>query len=89
MKKALFSINENSGERYYLYTGISELYGGWMLETGGNPDTLEALEECGGACAGLIAKINAAISDSRTEWEPLASDDMAYIAGYLEAWGIA
>lgn len=87
MKKALFSINENSGERYYLYTGISELYGGWMLETGGNPDTLEALEECGGTCAGLIAKINAAISDPRTEWEPLTKDDLAYIAGYLEAWG--
>lgn len=48
MKKVLFSINENSGERYYLYVGISELYGGWMLETCGNPDTLEALEECGG-----------------------------------------
>lgn len=62
---------------------------GWMLETCGGPDTLESLEECGGACAGLIAKINAAISDPRTEWEPLTSDDMAYIAGYLEAWGIA
>lgn len=89
MKKALFSINENSGERYYLYAEISELYGGWMLETCGGPDTLESLEECGGACAGLIAKINAAISDPQTEWEPITSDDLAYIAGYLEAWGIA
>lgn len=89
MKKALFSINKNSGEHFYLYTGISGLYGGWMLETGGNPDTLESLEECGGACAGLMSRINAAISDPRTEWEPLTMDDLAYIAGYLEAWGIA
>lgn len=85
----LFSIDENSGERFYLYTGINWLYGGWMLETGGDPDTLETLEECGGTCAGLIAKVNAAISSQRTEWEPLTRDDLAYIAGYLEAWGIA
>lgn len=88
MKKTLFSISENSGERFYLYAGITGLYGGWMLETCGNPDTLETLEDCGGACAGLIAKISATISSPRTEWEPLSPDDLAYISGYLEAWGI-
>lgn len=87
MKKTYFL--EESGEQFALYIGIGGLYGGWILETGGNPDTLETLEECGGTCAGLIAKINAAISDLQTEWEPLTSDDLAYIAGYLEAWGIA
>lgn len=86
MKKALFSIGKTSGERFYLYTGIDELYGGWMLETGGNPDTLAALEDCGGD--ELIAEINAAISSPKTEWEPLTEDDSEYIAGYLEAWGI-
>lgn len=88
MKKTLFSIDENSGEGFYLYTGINELYGEWMLETGGDPVTLAALEECGDDCAELIAEINAAISSPRTEWEPLTEGDFAYIAEWLEAWGI-
>lgn len=87
MKKTLFRIDENSGERFYLYTGIDGLYGEWLLETGGDPDTLEALEESGN-CEDLIAEINAAIADPKSYWEPLTSSDLEYINDYLSAWGI-
>lgn len=86
MEKTLFRIDENSGERFYLYTGINALYGEWMLETGGNPDTLNTLEDEG--CDELIAEINAAISSPSTAWEPLTDGDKEYIAEYLDVWGI-
>lgn len=43
MKKTLFEKSEAGN--CYLYVGIEELYGGWMLETGGDPVTLNDLED--------------------------------------------
>lgn len=85
MKKALFLINKTSGKRFYLYSDIDALYGGWMLETGGSPYVLRMLENAG--CDELIAEINAVISSPATKWEPLTEGDQEYIADHLKVWG--
>lgn len=76
----------DGSERFALYTGIDAVYGGWMLETSGEPVALNALEDA--ECEAMINQINAIISDASTPWEALTADDEKYVRGTLEAWGI-
>lgn len=89
MKKTLFEKSEAGN--CYLYVGIEELYGGWMLETGGDPVTLNDLEDAihdAPECEEEIEEINRVIADPRTYWEPCEEEDIEYIKDWLEAWGI-
>lgn len=85
MKKTLFESREY-GNRY-LYVGIDNIYGEFMLETGGDPTCLNELEDAG--CEELIETINNVIADPNTYWESCDDDDDQYIAEWLEIWGIA
>lgn len=86
MKKTYITDNETS-ERYALYVGIDQIYGGWMMETSGDPDTLNTLEDSD--CADLIEKITSTINDPATEWEQATEEDNEYVAEWLEIWGLA
>ena len=90
MKKTLFESSEVGG--CYLYVGIEPVYGEFILETGGDPITLNDLEE-GSAdgiseCEKLIETINNIIANPNTYWEPCDEEDEEYIQDNLEAWGI-
>lgn len=74
-------------ENEILYTGISALYGGWLLSTSGNPLTLNVLEDADG-CEGALAEINAILEDPRTPWEVCTAADEDYINEWLNIWGI-
>lgn len=86
MKKTYITNNETS-ERYALYVGINQLYGDWMMETSGDPDTLNTLEDNG--CTALIEKITSTINDPATEWEQATEEDSEYVAEWLKIWGLA
>lgn len=85
MEKTLFESREY-GNRY-LYVGIDNIYGEFMLETEGDPTCLNELEDAG--CEELIETINNVIADPNTYWESCDDDDDQYIAEWLEIWGIA
>ena len=91
MKKTLFENSECGN--FYLYVGIEAVYGEFILETGGNPITLNDLEEdvADGIaeCGKLIETINNVIADPNTYWEPCDEDDEEYVSDWLNAWGIA
>lgn len=76
---------ERSGERFALYQGIGQLYGGWLMETGGNAVTLEELESCG--ADDMICDVNALIATPGI-WEMCDERDYEYVADWLAAWGI-
>lgn len=83
MKKT-YTSNGNT-----LYTGIDRIYGGWLLTTGGDPTTLNELENAQNADADQeIAEINAIISDPSTPWEECDAKDTAYILEWINIWGI-
>lgn len=89
-KKTLF---ESIGvENHYLYIGIDKLYGEFILETCGNPITLNDLEEGVtdgiAACGKLIETINNVIADPNTYWKPCDEEDEKYVSDYIETWGI-
>ena len=84
MKKTYF-YNEDTSERFALYVGIDRVYGGWIKETGGDPITLNDLEEIGSEEE--IEAINATIADPSTPWESLTDEDEEYVNDYLVAWG--
>lgn len=75
------SARYDGNERYALYSGIDELTGGWLLETGGEPVTAETAPE-------LIEIIESIINDSGTPREALTAQDREYIADTLAAWGL-
>ena len=72
-----------------LDTGIDRLYGGWLLTTECDPTTLNELKEANNDASGReIAKINEILTDPSTAWEECDEEDLEYINGWLEAWGI-
>lgn len=73
-------------ERFALYVGIDHLVGGWLLETGGNADTLEELESCGAEY--IISAVSAIIEAPDVPWEECDESDDEYVADWLSAWGI-
>ena len=84
-------------ERYALYVGIERVHGGWIMETGGEPNTLEYMEEAlsdandadeYNAIEAELDEINAIIDDPTTPWEELREEDVEYIEDTLRAWGI-
>lgn len=81
MKKTCITIG---AEGYALYAGIDAVYGGWILETGGDPTTLNELEEF--EAEADIASINAIIAAPNTPWEEVDEDDLEYIQEWLEIW---
>ena len=78
--------NGDSIERYALYVGLSNVYGGYILETAGDPTCLNELEDNG--CETEIAALDQIINDPTTPWQELTEDDLSYIADTLTAWGI-
>ena len=96
MKKTYF-YNENTSEWLALYVGIDRVYGGWIEETGGDPITLNDLEDAlsqapdedtEDAIQKELAFVNATLADPSTPWEPLEPEDEEYIHDTLVAWGI-
>lgn len=77
----------DGSEAYALYVGIDAVYGGWILETGGDPTCLNELEQA--AAEAEITAINEIIADPTTPWEDLSEEDLEYIQDTLESWGIA
>lgn len=83
MKKT-YTSNGNT-----LYTGISRIYGGWLLTTEGDPTTLNELEDANNdATDQEIAEINEILADPSTVWEEVNEEDAEYINGWLDTWGI-
>lgn len=85
MKKT-YITNENTSESSALFIGLDTIYGGWLLETNGNPTCLNELEDAD--CETEIASINEIIADPATPWEPLTPEDKEYIRLTLESWGM-
>jgi hypothetical protein len=84
MKKTIINIGE--GYREVLYIGIKELYGGFLLETEGDPLTLNTLED--NDEEELIKMIDSTIKDDGTPWDECDDKDTEYIKGWLVTWGI-
>lgn len=91
MKKA-YITDETTSEAYALYVRINAVYGGWIMETGGNPTCLNELEEAASdgneSAETLINSINELIADPTTLWEDLSEEDQEYILDTLESWGL-
>ena len=83
MKKTYINNGENT---YKLYNNIEGLYGEWMLETEGQPETLSSLEDAG--ATDEIDYVEEIIDDPATPWEACDEDDEKYIALWLSMWGI-
>ena len=82
------SYRYGSGEeRFTLYSGISQLYGGWLMETSGDPITLTTLEEADNS-EKIIASIDRVLSSIGTDWKALTEEDEEYIADFLAECGI-
>lgn len=83
------SCRYDGSEAYALYVGLDDaIYGGWLLETGGDPCALNDLEEriCDG-CEGveiLLNSINGLIADPATPWEDLVEEDVEYLNDWFE-----
>lgn len=94
MKKTYVQYNDNTYtldngdgiERYVLYIGLDNVYGGYILESAGDPTGLNELEDNG--CETEIAALDQIINDPTTPWQELTEDDLSYIADTLTAWGI-
>lgn len=86
------SHRNDGSEGYALYVGIDAVYGGWILETGGDPCTLNDLEDAvadgNDAAEADINAINEIIAHPDTTWEDLDDDDLEYIQEWLEIWGL-
>lgn len=82
------SYRYGSGEeRFALYSGISQLHGGWLMETSGDPITLTTLEEADNS-EKIIASIDRVLSSIGTDWKALTEEDEEYIADFLAECGI-
>lgn len=98
MKKITFYDREDDVETTALYTGISEIDGGFILRRD-YPETLydfesfestapDATAEQIEANEAELAEIKQIIADPSTPWEPLSEEDEEYIRYYLNAWGV-
>lgn len=83
MKKTYITNGKNT---YKLYNNIESLYGEWMLETEGQPETLSSLEDAG--VTDEIDFIEEIANDPETPWEDCDEDDVNYITLWLSMWGI-
>ena len=82
------SYRYGSGEeRFALYSGISQLHGGWLMETSGDPITLTTLEEADNS-EKIIASIDRVLSSIGTDWKALTEEDEEYVADFLAECGI-
>lgn len=70
---------------------VEDVYGEFVLETEGDPVTLNDLEESASDadCKALIEAIRSVIADPGTYWEPCSKEDEQYISDWLDIWGIA
>lgn len=83
MKKTYITNGKNT---YKLYNNIESLYGEWMLETEGQPETLSSLEDAG--ATDEIDYVEEIIDDPATPWEECDEYDEKYINEWLSVWGI-
>lgn len=83
MKKTYITDGKNT---YKLYNNIESLYGEWMLETEGQPETLSSLEDAG--ATDEIDYVEEIANDPETPWEDCDEDDVNYITLWLSMWGI-
>lgn len=82
-----YTVYNFSGEESFtLYTGVSAVYGEYILGTGGNPTSLEELEDAGDENA--VTDIAAILADPTTPWEECTDEDYKYVALTLLNWGI-
>lgn len=98
MKKITFYDREDDVETTTLYTGISEIDGGFILRRDYpvtlhdyeyfECDTPHVTEEQLEANEAELAEIQSMIADPSTPWEPLSEEDEEYIRYYLNAWGV-
>ena len=94
MKKTYVQYNDNhytldngdGTEHFALYVGLDNVYGGYILETAGDPTCRNELEDNG--CETEIAALDRIINGHTTPWQDLTEDDLSYIADTLTTWGI-
>lgn len=72
-------------EQHKLYRGIPELNGGWLLQTRGDPLTLEMLESVEDETT--IDKINQMLNDD-DEWWDAEGEDYQYVSRWLDIWNL-
>lgn len=72
-------------EQHKLYRGIPELNGGWLLQTRGDPVTLEMLESVEDETT--IDKINQMLNDD-DEWWDAEGEDYQYVSRWLDIWNL-
>ena len=98
MKKISYYEKEDDAEAVTLYTGISEIDGGFILRRD-YPETLydfesfestapDATAEQIEANEAELAEIQSMIADPSTPWEPLDEEDEEYIRDFLHECGI-
>lgn len=83
MKKTYITNGKNT---YKLYNNIESLYGEWMLETEGQPETLSSLEDAD--ATDKIDYVEEIIGDPATPWEECDENDKKYVNKWLDIWGI-
>lgn len=69
-----------------LLSGISELYGGWMLVTEGNPVTKASLENADDY--DTIRAVETYLNDDSVEWYSAGRKETEYVENWLKTWGI-
>lgn len=80
--KKLYYRDENACESNYIYTDLPECFGcKYIAQTSGYPITDEDDPDA-------IESVIEAQLDDGYEWEDCNDDDMAYVMGLAEAWGI-
>ena len=73
-------------EQHKLYRGIPELNGGWLLQTRGDPITLEMLENADDETT--IKKINQMLNDDEYGWWDADGEDYQYVSRWLDIWNL-
>lgn len=71
-----------------LYAGVHpNLYGNFLVTSGGDPVTLNELEG-GEACGAAIDSIQWIMADPTTDWRECNAADQEYVREWLSIWGI-
>lgn len=83
----IFASRRDGNEQFALYVGIPELYGGYLLETSGEPVTRNTFEDSDDEQS--IQAVAAIVSDPSTPWEVCSEEDAEYVAEWLNTWGIS
>ena len=72
-------------EAFALYDGIPDVvYGGWMLQTAGDPISETDLEDA--ECSSELDEIKAIIASPSTPWQECDDKDREYIAEWAKIW---